>query len=124
MRKKITEAQFTASVYRHYHGDTLSVIAKDIGVYPSALSELRKRRRTDWERIENRIIDMELGRFQTAKTDMQMRKRLTELLKLVISEPEPDDMLSAVCIKMQCTPSEAQTYIQLFEALFPLKITV
>lgn len=122
MKKKISESQFTEAIYRHYYGESISSIAKDFGVYPSTLSLLRKRRRVDWERIENRIIDMELGRFSTARTDTEARISLTALFRLVVSEKKETDILSAFCTEMGYSAAEAETYIKLFESLFPLKI--
>lgn len=122
MKKKISESQFTEAIFRHYYGESISSISKDFGVYPSTLSLLRKRRRLDWDRIENRIIDMELGRYFSARTDTETRVCLMALFRLAICGSKDTDILSEFCSEMGYSVSEAEGYIQMFESLFPLKI--
>lgn len=63
MKKSITESQLTEAVYRNYHGETLTSIAKDFGIGQSTLSQLKSRRAADWERIQHQIVATEIVRL-------------------------------------------------------------
>ena len=60
MKIRITESQFIEAVYRNYHGETITEIAKDFGVNQSTLSQLKSRRAEDWERIKHQITTAEI----------------------------------------------------------------
>ena len=60
MKFRITEAQFTEAVYRNYHGETITAIAKDFGIGQSTLSQLKSRRSDDWKRIKQKIEATEI----------------------------------------------------------------
>lgn len=62
MKNRITKAQFTEVVYRNYHGETLTEIAKDFGIRQSTLSQLKSKRIKDWERIKQEIRTTEIIR--------------------------------------------------------------
>ena len=62
MKNTISEAQFTEAVYRNYHGEIITQIAKDFGVGQSTLSQLKSRRAEDWERIKQEIRTTEIIR--------------------------------------------------------------
>jgi ribosomal protein S1 len=61
--KTISEAQFTEAVYRNYHGEKLTSIAKDFGCGQSTLSELKARRKEEWEQIRQQIRMTEIVRL-------------------------------------------------------------
>ncbi len=44
--KSVSESQFTEAVYRNYHGEPLTSIAKDFGIGQSTLSQLKPAART------------------------------------------------------------------------------
>lgn len=124
MRKVLTDSKFVSAVYRHYHGETLSAIAKDFGIGVSTLSENRDRRRDEWNEIRGKIIDAEIAGLCSATRglDTDQREILTYLLREVVSCTPYAEVLSKLCHKMDCTPSEGETYIQLFESLLPIHI--
>lgn len=125
MKKRVTEHQFTEAVYRHYYGEPLTSIAKDFVIGQSTLSELRQRRRVEWDRIRHRIIGSEIAGFHAPKfppVDQQMRSCFTFLLKLLITSPTSDCLISAFCQEFDFSRAEAETYIQTFESLLPLKV--
>ena len=124
MKKVLTDSKFVRAVYRHYHGETLSAIAKDFGIGASTLSEARDRRREEWDEIRNKIIDAEIAGLCVATTGLDTEKReiLTYLLCEVVSCAPYAEVLSKLCHKMDCTQAEGETYIQLFESLLPIHI--
>ncbi len=123
MRKVLTDSKFVSAVYRHYHGETLSAIAKDFGIGISTLSENRDRRREEWNEIRGKIIDAEIAGLCGANNglDTQTRHILTYLLRCVVEDTGYAEVLSKLCHKVECTPEEAETYIQLFESLLPIQ---
>ncbi len=66
--KSVSESQFTEAVYRNYHGEPLTSIAKDFGIGQSTLSQLKARRADDWERIHQQIVATEIVRLVFANT--------------------------------------------------------
>lgn len=63
MKRVVSESQFTEAVYRHYHGESLTSIAKSFGVGQSALSQLKSRRASEWECIRHQIVATEVVRL-------------------------------------------------------------
>ena len=124
MKKVLTDSKFVSAVYRHYHGETLSSIAKDFGIGVSTLSENRDRRREEWNEIRSRIIDAEIACLCSATTglDTEIREIITYLLSEVIRSTPYVEVLSKLCHKVHCTEEEGETYIQLFESLLPVHI--
>jgi len=125
MRRVVSESQFVEAVYRHYKGDTLSEIASDFGVGQSTLTELRKRRVVDWERIRQKIIDAEIARLccnDLPFRDASTRESVTLLLKYLVSGCKYSDILPKFCAELGCTAEEAETHIITFESLLPVKI--
>ena len=55
MKGSISKAQFTEAVYRNYHGETITSIAKDFGISQPTLSQIKSRNEADWKRIEEHI---------------------------------------------------------------------
>lgn len=120
---KLTESQFTEAVYRHYYGETLTSIAKDFGISQSALSQLKHRRSADWQRRSDQIVASEIAKLQNQPAlDAQTRHRLTVLLQLVIKCRSRKKILKRLCEESNCTPAEAESYIDTFESLLPFKL--
>ena len=124
MRKVLTDSNFVRAVYRHYHGETLSSIAKDFGIGISTLSENRDRRREEWDAIRSKIIDAEIAGLCHGNTgvDTATREILTYLLREVVGDTPYAEVLSKLCDKVECSVDEGETYIHLFESLLPLHI--
>ena len=125
MKKSITESQFVEAVYRHYRGESLSEIAKAYGIGQSTLTEIRKRRIVDWERVRHRIIDAEIASLRNQEQNMpdsETRETFIILLKYMLKYTTYHEILPKFCEEINCTPDEARTYICAFESHLPLKI--
>ena len=125
MRSLLTDTQFTEAVYRHYRGATLSEIASDFGISKSSLSQIKKRRESDWERIRHQIISIDIAKLngqETLHPPKHIREILSHILLIFIRTPTRHQILEQLCADKDCSPIEAENYIQTFETLFPLEI--
>ena len=125
MRKVLTDAQFTEAVYRHYNGSTLSEIAAHFGIRISTLSETRKRRREEWDRIRHHIIEGDIARLKSESNglDALNREIMTHLLSLVCDKKSYEEVLVSLQSEYNLTSAECQTYITLFELHLPVRIS-
>lgn len=124
MKSVISDAQFTEAVYRHYNGATLTEIADHFGIRISTLSETRKRRREEWDRIRDHLIEGDLARLKSEASglDALNREIMTHLLSLVSVLTPYDDILASLQDVYNLTSDECQIYITLFELHLPVRI--
>lgn len=123
MRSILTDTQFTEAVYRHYRGETLSEIAFDFGISLSSLSQIKKRREIDWERIRHQIISIDIAKLDGQSPQhppQHIREILSHILLLFIKTPTRQQILDQLCADKSCSLVEAESYLQTFETLFPL----
>lgn len=120
MKRSITEAQLTEAVYRNYHGETLTSIAKDFGIGQSTLSAIKSRRSEDWDRIVHQIIATEVMRMVYSNPPIlpvnPPHKNISRLLQLI--NDKRDDILTSLCETENCTPVEAKDLWQTLTPLF------
>ena len=123
-KHRLSKAQFTEAVYRHYYGETLASIAEDFGITQSALSQYRDRHHKEWERRMDYIIAHDVARLSNQQnTDIKTREHITRLLCLLLNGSlNRKSLIESFCHETHCTPSEAETYIEKLETLLPLKI--
>lgn len=106
-------------------GATLSEIAADFGISLSSLSQIKKRRETDWERIRYQIISLDIAKLNGSEIQhppKHIREILSHILLIFIKTPTRQQILDQLCADKACSPVEAENYIQTFETLFPLEI--
>ena len=65
MNKKISHAQFVEYVYRSFHGQSNIEIAHHFDVKPHALSNLKKRRKDEWDAITAQLTTAHIEKLQT-----------------------------------------------------------
>ena len=123
MKKQLSTAQFVECAYRSFHGETFTEIADRFSVTPQALTNLKKRRKDEWDAI---IAELTTGHLEQLASDDAPSKSLSEAEKrantLLFQELANASSQATVIQRLRdtfrCSAEEAEGYIDRFQQHF------
>ena len=120
MKKKISHAQLVECVYRSFHGQSNKEIARHFDVTPHALSNIKKRRKHEWDSITAQLVRehiQKLLKSQTVPASVsEAQKRANALLLREIPNlTSQAGAIQRIIDAMGCSYEDAEKYIARFQ---------
>ena len=127
MNKKISHAQFVEYVYRSFHGQSNIEIAHHFDVKPHALSNLKKRRKDEWDAITAQLTTAHIEKLQTHEmtpsrlSDAQRRANAI-LLAALGNVTVKDGFIQRLISRIPCAPEDAEKYFDAFQEHYQMTL--
>ena len=120
MKKQLSTAQFVECAYCWFHGETFTEIADRFSVTSQALTNLKKRRKAQWDAM---IAELTTGHLEKLASDNAPSKQLSEAEKrangILFREIStiPSEMVAIQRLKdrLRCSEDDAKRYLAGFQ---------
>ena len=120
MKKQLSMAQFVECAYCWFHGENFTEIANRFSVTSQALTNLKKRRKDEWDAI---IAELTTGHLEKLASDDAPSQQLNEaekrangiLFREISTIPSEMVAIQRLMDKLGCSDEEAKKYVAGFQ---------